>query len=127
MTVEIKEYKTRKSMKIGKTARNALGWRSLHTDFINNIERDGYRVTYVNGLDNEENSEDGKIRQLQFHLTELLNQRIETDTLTFGELKMLLRLERGMELTPNTVAKIRSLLAGSPIGIIQRIKNLFNV
>jgi len=114
-------------MKIGKNARVAQGWRALHTDFINNVERDGYRVTYVNGIDNEENSEDAEIRRLVRHIIDLLNKRIETDTITFSELKMLMRLERGFELTPSTISKLRSLLGASPIGIIQRIKNLFNL
>jgi len=127
MTIEIKEYKTRKSMVRGKKDRSDLGWRGLHTDFINNVERDGYRVTYVNGIDNEENSEDAENSRLVVKLQKLLNDRIETDSITFNELKMLLRIERDMQLTPSTLAKIRSLLGGSRIGIIQRIKNLFNL
>lgn len=55
MTLEIIDYPTRDLMKTGKTLKHSQGFRSLHTDFINNDESDGYRVTFVNGLDDPNN------------------------------------------------------------------------
>ncbi len=55
MTVEFEDYLTRDLMKQGKDRRNSDGWVSFHTDFINNRESDGFRVTYVNGLDDPNN------------------------------------------------------------------------
>ncbi len=55
MTIEFENYPTRDLMKRGKNQRTIDGWRSLHTDFINNKESDGYHVTYVNGLDDPDN------------------------------------------------------------------------
>ena len=55
MTIETEDYATRILMKSGKQRRLNNGWRSLHTDFINNTERDGYHVTFVNGLDDPDN------------------------------------------------------------------------
>jgi len=49
--IEIRTYHTRKVMKREKTKMNELGFRSLHTDFIDNDESKGYRVTFVNGSD----------------------------------------------------------------------------
>lgn len=51
MTIETEDYTTRTAIKIAKDIRTSNGWRSLHTDFINNDKSQGYRVTYVNEID----------------------------------------------------------------------------
>jgi len=120
MTVQIITYPTRKKMNIGKDIMTPLGFRPLHTDFIG----DEFRVTFVDGADNPQQSEDD---QLKFKLTRLLIKTIENDTITFSDLKMLMRLERGLELQQSTVDKLTIIKQGGLSGIVQRIKNLFNL
>jgi len=127
MTIEVQDYRTRKRMRIGKDKRVLNGWRSLHTDFINNKESEGFRVTFVNGLDNEENTEEGQTRKLRTQLIQLLYKRIESDTISFKELKMLMRLESDMKLLPSTLLKFSAILQGGVTGFIQKLKNLFNL
>jgi len=55
MTKEIIDYLTRDLMKQGKILKHSQGLSALHTDFINNDESQGYRVTFVNGLDDPDN------------------------------------------------------------------------
>ena len=50
MTQIIRSYLDRNSMKIGKRDMNVNGFRALHTDFINNDEKQGYRITFDNTL-----------------------------------------------------------------------------
>lgn len=105
----------------------ANGWSSLHTDFINNNERDGFKVTFVNGSDDPDNSDQEKENRLRFRLKQLLVESIEKDTITWEEYKMLLRLERDLELKQSTIDKLIILKQGGLSGIIQRIKNLFGL
>jgi len=51
MTIEMINYSTRQAMEIDNQIRSGNGWRALHRDFINNDESQGYRVTFVNGID----------------------------------------------------------------------------
>jgi len=123
MTVEIENYPTRKVMKRGKTRMNQLGFRTLHIDSINN----GFRVTFVNGSDDPDNSDKTRERGLQFKLKKLLITTIENDTITFSDFKMLMRLERGLELKQSTVDKLIIVRQGGLSGIIQRLRNLFGL
>jgi len=127
MTIETVDYPTRKVMKRGKLARFRGDWRPLHTEFINNNELDGFHVTYVNGSDDPDNSDEAKENRLQLRLQKLLIQSIENDTITFNDYKMLMRLERGLKLQQSTVDKLVIVKQGGLSGIIQRIKNLFNL
>jgi len=127
MTVETENYPTRKVMKREKLKRTKNGWRSLHTDFINNKESDGFHVTFVNGLDDPSNSDQAKERKIKTRLQELLTQSIQNDTITFKDYKILMRLERGLELQQSTVDKLVIIKQGGLSGIVQRIKNLFNL
>lgn len=71
MTIETEDYSTTDLMKQGKKIRHDNGWRSLHTDFINNKESDGYHVTFVNGLDDPSND--------PVIVAERVTQKIERD------------------------------------------------
>jgi len=125
--IEIETFRTRKIMKREKLIRTTNGWRPLHTDFVDNNESDGYRVTFVNGLDDSSNSDEAKENQSKQRLRDLLIQTIENDTITFSDLKILMRLERGLELQQSTIDKLIIVRQGGLSGIIQRIKNLFNL
>jgi len=64
MTEEIIDYPTRDLMKQGKILKHPQGFRPLHTDFINNDESQGYRVTFVDGPDDPDNDQ-GKWEKLK--------------------------------------------------------------
>jgi len=121
--IETEDYFNRKSMDRDKKTRHKNNWRSLHTDIINNK----FHVTYVNGSDDPDNSEESKERRLQFRLQKLLVKTIENDTITFNDLKILMRLERGLELQQSTIDKLIIVKQGGFGGIIQRLKNLFGL
>lgn len=84
--IETEDYTTRTLMKSGKRQRHANGWRSLHTDFINNKESDGYHVTFVNGLDDPDNSPDADQRRLEFQRQKVLREKLKNKSITFPEL-----------------------------------------
>ena len=48
MTKEIIEYPTRKEYKLDSIIKNKDGFRVLHPDFINNDEKQGYRIIKIN-------------------------------------------------------------------------------
>jgi len=121
--IETEKYFSQKKMRIGKNVRNSNGWRPLQTDFIDN----GFLVTYVIGTDDPDNSEEANNRRLKLKLKKLLIRTIENDTITFSDLKMLMRLERGLELQQSTIDKLIIIRQGGLRGIVQRIKNLFNL
>jgi len=127
LTVVIETYPTRKVMRRDKNIMSKAGFRPLHTDFIDNDKSKGFRVTFVNELDDPDNSEEQKTRNLQFKLRKLLIRTIENDTITFEDLKILMRLERGLELQQSTIDKLIVVRQGGLSGIVQRIKNLFNL
>ena len=100
MTIETEDYINRDSMKADKVIRASNGWRSLHTDFINNKESDGYRVTFVNGIDNEENSPE-RIAERALEIKnqkriDFLKEKIEDDSITFSQVKEFLRIKEGL-------------------------------
>jgi len=119
LSLETEDYPTRKAMKKGKILRHADGWSSLHTDIINT----GFHVTY----DKEDPNRQPTEEEIREKLRKLLVKTIENDTITFEDLKMLMRLERGLELEQTTIDKLIVVRQGGFSGIIQRIKNLFNL
>jgi len=123
MTVETKTFPTRKVMKREKLKMNQLGFRSLHTNFIDNK----FEVVFVNGSDDPANSEEAEENKLRFKLEKLLIETIENDTITFDDYKILMRLERNLELKQSTVDKLILVRQGGLSGILQRIRNLFNL
>jgi len=127
LTIETEFYPTRKVMKREKLLRNKNGWRSLHTSFRNNNEFEGYNVVFVNGLDDPDNSDQAKSNRLRSELQGLLIKTLENDTITFKDYKILLRLERGLELQQSTINKLVIIKQGGLSGIVQRIKNLFGL
>lgn len=66
MTIEIINYPTRDLMKQGKILKHSQRFRPLHTDFVNNDESQGYRVTFVDGTDDPDNYQGkwGKLKKL---------------------------------------------------------------
>lgn len=90
MTIETEDYQTRDLMKQGKRRRNQNGWRSLHTDFVNNVESDGYHVTFVNGSDDPDNSPEADQRKPDFQRQKELSQKLKDRTITQTELLELL-------------------------------------
>jgi len=127
MTVQIEFYPTRKVMKRDKKIMNLAGFRPLHTDFIDNDESKGYRVTFVNGSDDPNSSEDVREDRLRFKLRKLLIKTIENNTIDWNDYKILLRLERGLKLQQSTIDKLIIVRQGGLSGIVQRIRNLFNL
>ena len=63
MTKEIIDYLTKAEMKTGKETKHSEGLRPQHTDFVNNDESQGYRVTFVNGVDDPYNSPENVAEQ----------------------------------------------------------------
>jgi len=127
MTTIIETYPTRKVMRRDKKIMNKAGFTSLHTDFIDNDESKGYRVTFVNGADDPDNNEESKENRLQAKLHELLVQSIENDTIDWKDYKILQRIERGLKLKQSTIDKLIIVKQGGLAGIIQRLKNLFGL
>jgi len=125
--IEFEDYRTRKVLRKEKQIRRTNGWNALHEDFINNDERQGYHVTYVNGTDDPANSEENREIALQFKLKKLLIGTIENDTITWTDFKMLMRLERNLKLKQTTVDKLITVRQGGLSGIVQRIKNVFGI
>lgn len=58
MTIEIIDYPNEQEMKLGKKQKASQGLRSNHTDFINNDKSQGYRITFVDGVDDVNNNPD---------------------------------------------------------------------
>ena len=96
MTKEIIDYQTRAEMKIGKKEKNLLGLRSLHIDFINNDEKQGFRVTFVSGLDDPNNApelvEERRLEKINKDIKRNLNEKLKNDSISMPELRELLRL-----------------------------------
>ena len=83
MTEEIRTYRIEVDMKTDKRVMHSRGFRAFHTDFISNNSANGYQVTYDDTPDPiDPNDERSKI----------LNEKLKDDTLTFSELKELMRL-----------------------------------
>jgi len=120
--IEIKDFPTRKVMKREKKIMNSKGFRALHTDFINNV----YHVTFVNGTDDHVNPEQKEI-DVKRALQELLVENIQRDTITWKDYKILQRLERDLELQQSTIDKLVIIKQGGLRGILQRIRDLFNL
>ncbi len=98
MTIELEDYSSRVLMKQGKEVRISNGWRSLHTDFINNKESDGYHVTFVNGLDDPDNDPilvaERTAQKIERDRTRELSTKFENDgTLSLVELKEFVKLK----------------------------------
>ena len=93
MTKETKDYQTREEMNQGKTLFIAQGMRSLHTDFINNDEKQGYRITWVNGLDDPNNAPQLVAKREQEETNQLRKEELQNKSnITLPEMQELLRL-----------------------------------
>ena len=93
MTKKTIDYQTRDEMNQGKTSFNAQGMRSLHTDFINNDEKQGYRVTFVNGIDDPNNAPELIAKRVQEKTNQLRKEELQNKpNITLPEMQELLRL-----------------------------------
>ena len=80
-------------MKIGKTIFNGQGLRSLHTDFINNDEKQGYRVTFVDGVDDPNNAPELVAKREQEKTNRLRKEELQNKpNITLPEMQELMRL-----------------------------------
>ena len=80
-------------MKIGKTTFRAQGMRSLHTNFINNDESQGYRVTFVNGIDDPNNAPELVAQRAKEQTNQLRKEELQNKpNITLPEMQELLRL-----------------------------------
>ena len=91
MTIKIEDYVTRITMKTAKRIRASNGWRALHTDFINNKESDGYRVTYVKGTDDPDNSSEATQRRQDFEREKRLKEKWRAGTISTVEKDEIIR------------------------------------
>ena len=93
MTKEIIDYPTIEAYKADSIIKNKDGFRVLHPDFINNDESQGYRITWVKGLDDPNNApelvEQREQEKTNRQRKEELNNK---DVLTIPEMRELLRL-----------------------------------
>ena len=93
MTKEIKEYSSREEMKQGKVLKHSQGLRPLHTDFINNDESQGYRVTFVDGSDDPNNAPELVAQRAQDKTNRLRKEELQNKSdITLPEMQELLRL-----------------------------------
>jgi len=90
MTIEFEDYLTRDLMKQGKKIRHDNGWISLHTDYINNKESDGFHVTFVNGSDDPSNSPEAIQREQERLRIDELREKLKNRTISQPELFELL-------------------------------------
>lgn len=84
--IEILSFDTIEKSKIEKKKR-AGKWRPLHTDFVN----DKYTVTFVNGTDDPDNSEQAIQGRIKFIAQKELRKKLYDNTINFEELKKYLR------------------------------------
>jgi len=96
LTKEIIDYQTKAELKQGYALKNSQGMRSLHTDFINNDESQGYRVTFVDGLDDPHNApelvEQRRLQKIDNDRKINLKEKLKNDSISMPELRELLRL-----------------------------------
>ena len=93
MTKEIINYQTKAELKAGYTLKNNQGLRPLHTDFIDNDESKGYRVTFVNGLDDPNNAPELVAQRTQEKTNQLRKEELQNKpNITLPEMQELLRL-----------------------------------
>ena len=93
MTKEIKIYQPRDKMNLDKTSFNSKGMRSLHTDFINNDESQGYRVTFVNGIDDPNNAPELVAQRAKEQTNRIRKEELQNkQNITLPEMQELMRL-----------------------------------
>tara|TARA_R110000751_G_C13573120_1_gene458870 strand:+ start:377 stop:655 length:279 start_codon:yes stop_codon:yes gene_type:complete len=86
MTIEIIFFNSNEEAKIDKRKRRGV-WRPLETITVDNK----IKVTFVNGIDDPDNSDEYKQKQIKFKRKKTLNSKLQDDSITFNELKELMR------------------------------------
>lgn len=93
MTIEVIDYLTKPLMRQGKRDKYLQGMSSLHTDWINNNSSNGYRVTFVDGIDDPTNSIRRVNERAQQNTDRLRIEQLNNQTnLSIPEMRELLRL-----------------------------------
>ena len=93
MTKEIINYITKNELDIGYKLKHSQGLRPLHIDFINNDESQGYRVTFVDGLDDPNNASELIAQREQEKTNQLKKEELQNKlNITLPEIQELLRL-----------------------------------
>ena len=91
--IKIKEYLTKELLDIDTVIQNGFGLRSLHTDFIDNDKSKGYRITWVNGLDDPNNAPQLVAKREQEETNQLRKEELQNKpNITLPEMQELLRL-----------------------------------
>ena len=93
MTKEIIDYPTSKEYKLDSIIKNKDGFRVLHPDFINNDEKQGYRITWVKGLDDPNNAPELVAQREQQQTNQLRKEELQNKSnITLPEMQELMRL-----------------------------------
>ena len=93
MTKEIIKYPTRKEYKLDSIIKNKDGFRVLHPDFINNDEKQGYKFTWVKGIDDPINAPELVAKRAQQQTNRLRKEELQNKlNITLPEMQELLRL-----------------------------------
>jgi hypothetical protein len=85
--IKIKTFDNELLSKTEKKEMNKQGFRSLHTDHINNK----IVVTFVKGTDDPHNSEESKALQIKSNEIKKLRSKLQDNSINFEELKELMR------------------------------------
>ena len=86
MTIEIIFFNSNEEAKIDKKKRRGV-WRPLETITVDNK----IKVTFVNGIDDSDNSDEYKQKTVILKRKKTLNSKLQDDSITFNELKELMR------------------------------------
>jgi len=116
-------YNSRKQLKILTKAANQIGESTIHIDFIN---RQGKRTDGKSGRVEFDIKQD-PTNKPEVILLSLLLDKLKNNTLTFEQLKTLIRLEHGFELTQTTRDKILIAVQGIIGTLRDRLKSAFGL
>lgn len=84
---EVITYDSWEKSKVGIKSKNKDGFRPLHHDLIN----DKWKITFVKGVDDPSNFQQSINNRTKAIRMQELNNKLRDDSITFNELKELLR------------------------------------
>jgi len=121
--VRIEFYDSPRQLRKLKRAANLIGESTIHIDYVDRLGNatDGQTGRYESGVipDRPETPEE--------ILLKLLLEKLKNNTITFEQLKTLLRLEHGFELTQTTRDKILIAVQGIVGTLRDRLKSVFGL
>ena len=93
MTIKVIDYPTRELFKQDSIIKNKDGFRVLHHDFKDNDVKQGYRITWVKGLDDPNNVPELVAKRTQEKTNRLRKEELQNKSdITLPEMQELLRL-----------------------------------